>query len=368
MAAATGSFPSSFARVSSSGAGCGTPPPPPLPPGTLLTPASSSRALLGSSTGLRLSGRCWSSNSVGDNSSIGCSPSSSAADLVTLRTSCLNSAHSSGLESNTPGGARPDTPLPGFSPRAAAAAQDGVGLGYGGVCGSSSSADALCFRLLDRGSSGGGGSSNAEGPCDRDEAADGSAAEEGCFEMDPCNEPLPSPQHKQQQLGAQGFSQQRRKSVTFRDTVCCEQAAPSCSAVQQLPAAELDTLLASVSIAQQQQPQQPRPQQPPPQQLYRPPSGQYKGPTAAGACSCPCSCHSEQQQPAAAGVTAGPSIRDSSVHEADSSVGSGSSSQLLSERQGARGRYLSSEDGVTDPLENESFGTVTSTDLLKHLR
>jgi hypothetical protein len=143
--------------------------------------------------------------------------------------------------------------------------------------------------------------------------------------------------------------------------------------VQQLPAAELDTLLASVSITHQQQ--QPQPSLQPQLQQQLPQShmqllGQYKGPTAVGACSC--SCHSDQQS-AAAGATAGPSIRDSSAQEPDSSLGSDGSSQLLSERQGGvgavgRGRCLSSEDGVPDPLENESFGKVTSTDLLKHLR
>lgn len=395
---------SCFAAASSStaGAACPTPPPYPLPPAL---PHSSSRgALLGSSPASRVPHRCWSSNSVGDNSSIGCSPTSSTADLITLRTSGLNSARSSGLDSCSGGGAPDDTP----GSRGAGAA-DGRGSGMllseqwlgsaaaggpnisrrlVGDSGGSGEYSGVGRLFGGRSSAGGCSSSGADGACGDDEydSAEGSGAEEGCFEMDPYMDPPaaqqelePEQQQRQGSFSSRGESGRgRQKSVTFQDQEagCCEQAAPGCSAVtQQLRGADLDSLLASVSIhhqqAMQQQPQQLQlPLSPPlPQPVMQPRQGTLG--TAAAECSC--DCHNQQSPSAARGNKqgAGYSIRDGEAY--DASVGSSSSRrQLDGEPPGGevclqRG-YYSSEDGVFDPLENESFGKVTSADLLKNLR
>jgi hypothetical protein len=218
-----------------------------------------------------------------------------------------------------------------------------------------------------RGFSGGGcSSSGAEGAVDEDAAA-GSGGEEGCFDMDPYTDP-------QQQ--SRGFSGQpptgRQKSVKFQDAACCEQAAPGCGDGQQLPAAELDSLLAAVNITHQQQQQQlPGLEQHQQQQVQRQQSGiqrQVQLERSAAADPCSCSCHSQQQSAAI-----GYSIRDGEVGLSSSNSPQVDGRQrLLGDApgvQGLRGRaQYSSEDGVGDPLENESFGRVTSADLLKHIR
>lgn len=239
-------------------------------------------------------------------------------------------------------------------------------------------------------SAGGCSSSGAEGACGQEDAQDdpgeGSGAEEGCFEMDPYTDPPAAaqqePEQQQQRQGsfssrAEPLGRGRRKSVTFQEAACCEQAAPGCgAAVQQLRGADLDSLLASVSISPQQAMQQH--QQPQQVQLPLspplPPAAQLQprqGPLADAAAQCSCDCHNQLSSPPAHGskLSAGYSIRDGDAGFG----GSSSSRQLDGELPGSseaclqRG-YHSSEDGVFDPLENESFGKVTSADLLKNLR
>mgnify|MGYP001806799093 FL=1 len=384
-----------------------TPPPYPLLPG--LARSSSRGALLSSSPSmLRASNRCWSSNSIGDNSSIGCSPTSSTADLINLRTSGLVSTRSSGLDSST-GGGGPDTPgdmradvaaegagsyegPPGMlSQQWLGCADNPVGASRGSrqrQRGGGGSGDYAGGRFwYGRGSGGGCSSSGAaEGPCEDEDTAEGSGLEEGCFEMDPYMDPRPPAGQQQQQQG--GFSSRaesggmRRKSVTFQDAAvaCCEQPAPGCSTaaagVQQLRGADLDSLLAAVSIRHQQQVGQASlPQLSPP--AAAPPLVQLQEvqlvTAAADGGPCSCDCHSEPLPalPPVNGVQGpGYSIQDGEVRSADR----GGSRQLYAEPAGSDlclplpRRQYSSEDGVCDPLENESFGRVTSADLLKNLR
>lgn len=199
----------------------------------------------------------------------------------------------------------------------------------------------------------------------------GEILDEGCFEMDPCTDVLPPQQQQQQQLchcrqqQQQLYSREsvaRRKSVTFDDTtLCCEQPAPGCKVVQQLPTAELNMLLASVSIEQQHQQLLPSLTQ-----LQPPLQQQQQQQQAVAAEDCSCSCHSLQQLSVSPDAAVGGSIRGSS-----SSSNHPLQSQPFRE-PGSGGRmgrgYHSSEDGVMDPLENESFGKLTSADLLKNLR
>jgi hypothetical protein len=85
----------------------------------------------------------------------------------------------------------------------------------------------------------------------------------------------------------------------------------------------------------------------------------------AAAASCPCSCHIASQPPSSCG---GDSTADS-ASEQQQTASRRRRSRLRHSSEGSAGFGLgSSSGGVPELLDNESFGKVTSAELLRNLR
>jgi hypothetical protein len=275
---------------------------------------SSSRGQLSSSPLPRMPARCYSSCSVGDNSSIGCSPDSQAEILLQGGSGSSSSALGSKRGYRVPVGLVGCSPVQGITSQ-----QQQV---HGSPAGSSG-------RLGDV-----GGAEYVQ----RQQQQQQGEEDLDCFEMDPCGE----------ERGGSGWCD---------GSSCCNAAQQQQQ--QQLPqqqqqqhTADVSSLMSGLEAVQlgphrqQQQQQQEFDQLPP----------------GAAAASCPCSCHAVSPLPSSCGG-------DSTDPASEQQASRRRRSRLRHSSEGSGGFGLgSSSGGVPELLDNESFGKVTSADLLKNLR
>lgn len=281
---------------------------------------SSSRGQLSTSPLPRLPARCYSSCSVGDNSSIGCSPDSQADILLQGVSGSSSSALGSIRGYRVPVGLVGCSPVQGLADQQQHLQQQ------------------LGVDVSPAGSSGRLGHASDAG--DRQQRRQQQAEQDfDCFELDPCGE--------------------ERGSSGWCDGSSC------CSAVQQQHlgtqqqhkqhAADMSSLMSGLEAVQlgpqQQQQQQQRFEQLSPGQA---------------ATTCSCICHISSQPPSSCG---GDSTADPASEQQQQPSRRRRSSRLRYSSEGS-GLRMGSSSGGGGPelLDNESFGKVTSAELLRSLR